>query len=107
MARRKSETVATPVAIGLFGDGMREPVAPESFNRSQSNPNFRFANLVGPGENSNDPHGFTAITPNGVAHDGGAGNNQERYSWDRNANGARWKGQDLDWSKHGGNRTGE
>jgi hypothetical protein len=106
MAKRKSETAATAgIAIGFsFGDGMREPVAPESFNRSQSRPNLRFANLVEFGEN---PNGFTSITPNGVGHDNGLGHNQDRWGWSNKANGERWSGQNLDWAKRGGNRTGE
>lgn len=106
MAKRRSSAPAIGVAIGTisFGDGMRAPVAPESFNRSQSNSNLRFADLVGGGEN---PNGFTAQTPNGVAHVSGVGDNQQRWGWRDKANGERWNGQDLNWAKHGGNRTGE
>lgn len=102
MARRKTEVVG--IAIG-FDDGRRDPVAPESYNRSQSRPNIDWNGLVGAGENSN---GFRAVTPNGTASDNGNGVNQEHWGWGGSLNGDRWNGRNLNWNKTGrANRTGE
>jgi hypothetical protein len=46
-----------------------------------------FEDLYGPGEN---PNGFRALVPNGVASDRGAGANHQ-YNWGPNINGPRWE----------------
>jgi len=107
MARRRSGTVTTvgvPVLAvdAAFEYGRRDPVAPESFNRSQSNPNVDWAGLVGQSENSN---GFRATNPNGTLCESG-GPFDTWNSWGNRGNGRRWNGN-VDWAKNGGNRTGE
>ena len=100
MARRKSiEVAVAPISFEPFAG--RDPVAPESFNRSQSSPNVDWDGLVGNGENTQ----YTAQTPNGTAHESGNGANNE-WSWGPPANGRRWGGR-VNWAKNGGNRTGE
>ena len=99
--RRSSEVVAAPFSFEPIGP--REPVAPESFYRSQSNPNIDWGNLAGAGEN---PNGFTSQTPNGTQHVSGNGTNERPYRWHGDADGKRWNGP-VDWAKNGGTRTGE
>lgn len=53
------------------------------------NGNISFPRMVGPGEN---PNGFRAITPNGVASDTGEGFNQETFRYNQQVDGERWNG---------------
>lgn len=53
------------------------------------NGNLSFPRMVGAGEN---PNGFTAITPNGVAHDVGDGFNDNPWRYNQQADGERWNG---------------
>ena len=101
MARRKDVAAPSPAFVDMFAD--RDPVAPESYHRSQSQPNIDWAGLVSrDGENRQ----FTAQTPNGTLHESGNGANQN-WSWGPDANGARWSGR-VNWNKSGRvNRTGE
>ena len=101
MARRKSSTPEMTVATFEPFAG-RDPVAPESYNRSQSQPNVDWAALVGQGENTQ----YTAQTPNGTAHESGNGENRN-WCWGPDANGPRFGGR-VNWNKNGrANRTGE
>lgn len=105
MARRKSSMTSAPaVAVAIFGDayGTKEPVAPESFTRSQSN-GLDWEGMYAAGENSN---GFRATNPNGTLSDQGNGDNQSQYYSENKGNGKRWS-PPLNWAKNGGNRTGE
>lgn len=105
MARRRS----APVAVGMttvvgidYGFGGREPVAPERFLKSQSDSNIDWPGMVAHGEND---RGITMQTPNGTNHGPGSrGSNIN--DWGNRANSTRWSGG-LDWSRNGGNRSGE
>lgn len=104
MPRRRT-AIAANIAIGIDNFGARDPVAPESYSRSQSNPNIDWPELVSKtGENSR----LTIQTPNGTAHEFGNGENQTAWeSWNNKANGPKWSGR-VDWNRHGKvNRTGE
>jgi hypothetical protein len=107
MARRK--TLPPPAAmvgieIGFGAFSGREPVAPESFTRSQSTPNVDWEGLYGTPEN---PNGFTATNPNGSQHDQGNGDNQRPYWSENRGNGQRWS-PPVNWNGPGRrNRTGE
>lgn len=109
MARRRNRPASTTsvvgISIGFDGDpyGPRDPVAPESFYRSQSRPNFDWPGLVGAGENSN---GYRATNPNGTLTDGGPGWNQSTYWSNNKMNGQRWGGRPVNFGKNG-NRSGE
>lgn len=109
MARRRnragSTTSVVGITLGFNGDpyGPRDPVAPESFYRSQSSSNFRFADLVGDDENSN---GLRMTNPNGSLHESGNGWNQSAYYSSNKGNGKKWS-PPINWGKNGGNRTGE
>lgn len=109
MARRRNRPASTTsvvgIAIGFDGDpyGPRDPVAPERFYRSQSQPNIDWPGLVGQGENSN---GYRSVTPNGTLTDQGNGWNQPQYYTSNRGNGRRWS-PPINWGKNGGNRTGE
>lgn len=104
MARRKTETVAATGATSIFGDGLRAPVAPESFNRSQSNPNIDWEGMVA--SNPDQPR-YTAQNSNSTLHESGNGWNRADWGWANRANGPRWSGG-VDWNRNGrANRTGE
>jgi hypothetical protein len=99
MARRKDMGIA--IAVG-FDDGRRDPVAPESFSGSQSQPNIDWPGLIA--ANPDQPR-FTSQVPSGTQHDEGQGSNE--WSWSNRANGRRWSGG-VDWNRHRrSNRTGE
>jgi hypothetical protein len=99
-------TAAAPMPMDSFESrthGPTDPVAPESYFRSQSNPNIDWEGLVP--ANPDNPR-YTAQTPNGSASNEGNGYNQPQYNWHPQATGKRWS-PPVNWSKHGGNRTGE
>ena len=52
-------------------------------------PNLDFPAMVEAGEN---PNGFTSQTANGTAHDVGAGNNDDGWRGNLQADGPRWNG---------------
>jgi hypothetical protein len=103
MARRKDMGIA--IAVG-FDDGRRDPVAPESFSGSQSQPNADWPGLIA--SNPDNPR-YTAVTPNGVAHQDGNGHNQTPFgNWNKRASGERWQPGSINWDRYGrANRTGE
>ena len=100
MARRKNETVAA----SWEPSAGRDPCAPERYLQSQSKPNIDFEGLVGRGDN---PNGYRAITPNGVASDHGNGRNQRQWAWNTPVDGEKFGGK-VDWDRNkNANRTGE